>query len=88
MRSEDEEDHSRGSARDYPTDPSRRVALPDLDVVFMSYELLRKQLGSSRSGGSVLNKFGFWRIMLDEVRHRFHILTTFRQFYNCFTDVG
>ena len=71
MRSEDEEDHSRASARDDPTDPSRRVALPDLDVVFMSYELLRKQLGSSRAG-SVLNKFGFWRIMLDEVRsHRY-----------------
>lgn len=42
----------------------RQVPITDLDVVFLSYELLRREL----SLHSPLLRFGFWRIMLDEAQ--------------------
>ncbi len=43
-----------------------RVPLPDLDIIFLSYEQMRKEL--SKRQESHLIKFGFWRIMLDEAQ--------------------
>lgn len=45
---------------------AERVALPDLDLVLLSYEQMRKELSNPKV--SLLTRFGFWRIMLDEVR--------------------
>ena len=45
---------------------AERVALPDLDLVLLSYEQMRKELSNPKA--SLLTRFGFWRIMLDEVR--------------------
>jgi hypothetical protein len=42
------------------------VALHTCDVCLMSYEQLRKELGSKR--GDLLEAYGFWRLMLDEAQ--------------------
>lgn len=50
----------------YSSPQAERVALPDLDLVLLSYEQMRKELSNPKV--SLLTRFGFWRIMLDEVR--------------------
>jgi E3 ubiquitin-protein ligase SHPRH len=46
------------------------VPMQDLDVVLMSYESLQKQMGSHCSvQQSLLHRFGWWRICLDEAQN-------------------
>lgn len=49
-----------------------RVPISECDLVLMSYEVLRKELahvtGSKKGPGSALQRYGFWRIMLDEAQ--------------------
>ena len=42
-----------------------RMPLTDLDLCFMSYEQMRNEI---KTKDSVLSRFGFWRIMLDEAQ--------------------
>ena len=42
-----------------------RMPLTDLDICFMSYEQMRNAI---KTRDSVLTRFGFWRIMLDEAQ--------------------
>lgn len=55
----------KGGSKDHADSFVDRMPLTDLDICFMSYEQMRNEI---KTRDSVLTRFGFWRIMLDEAQ--------------------